>query len=259
MLHTLAPGESGISSASLARVSGVNNPKQSSTKKHPGRGAFVRINNQAVPFDLAPLVEHQGLNASGLFLLMRLARKSGRRLSDIVSVAGHALGALRGRELFAYLKSLLEKPIDFGYVARTQKARAEEERTAKTRAALEQQQIAQLVERYRGRQVSAPCGRIYEVDSASIVITEPNGLRSSLGHARAHAWLLEMDRAAAGVSPSLSSARQPQSRPSSGIAQTAMEQLRGLVRGRGGSAHSTVVKGLRDPTNLTSSLVGHQA
>ena len=228
--HEITPGESGVPSASLARMSGVNNPKQSSTKKHPGTGAFVRINNQAVPFDLAPLVQHQELKASGLFLLMRLARKGGHRLSDIVSVAGHALRPLRGRELFAYLKSLLERPIDFGHVARMQKAREEEERAATARAALEQQQIAQLVERYRGRQVSGPCGRIYEVDSASIVITETNGLRSSLAHARAHALLIEMERIAAGVSPSLSSALQPHTRISSGIAQPAIEQLRSLVR-----------------------------
>ena len=150
-------------------------------------------------------------------------------------MAGHALRPLRGRQLFAYLKSLLERPIDFGHVARVQKAREEEECAATDRAALGQQQVAQLVERYRGKRVSAPCGRIYEVDSASIVITETNGLRSSLGHARAHAWLIEMDRAAAGVSPSLSSAPQPQNRRTSGIADTAIEQLRGLVRGSVGS------------------------
>lgn len=233
--HEIAFRESGVPSASLARMSGVNNPKQSSTKKHPGTGSFVRINNQAVPFDLVPLVQHQELKASGLFLLMRLARKGGHRLSDIVAVAGHALKPLRGRELFAYLKSLLEKSIDFGHVARMQKAQEEEERTATAKAALEQLQISQLLERYRGRQVSAPCGRIYEVDSASIVITETNGLRSSLGHARAHAWLIEMDRAAQGISPSSSSAPQPRIPPTSGIAQRAIEQLRGMVRRSGGA------------------------
>ncbi|WP_258234685.1 helix-turn-helix transcriptional regulator [Cupriavidus pinatubonensis] len=228
MHHEIAPVESGLS-GSLARVSGVNNPKQSSTKKHPGSGSFVRINKQAVPVDLAPLVQHQELKASGLFLLMRLARKGGHRLSDIVSVAGHALRPLRGRELFAYLKSLLERPIDFGHVARVQKAREEGERAATARAALEQQQIAQLVERYRGRQVSAPCGRIYEVDSASIVITETNGLRSSLGHARAHAWLIEMDRVAAKLSPVRAQQMPEAARPSSAKARAAIEHLRHLV------------------------------
>ncbi|TPQ30494.1 hypothetical protein C2U69_31065 [Cupriavidus pinatubonensis] len=160
---------------------------------------------------------------------MRLARKGGHRLSDIVSVAGHALRPLRGRELFAYLKSLLERPIDFGHVARVQKAREEGERAATARAALEQQQIAQLVERYRGRQVSAPCGRIYEVDSASIVITETNGLRSSLGHARAHAWLIEMDRVAAKLSPVRAQQMPEAARPSSAKARAAIEHLRHLV------------------------------
>ncbi|WP_224000015.1 helix-turn-helix domain-containing protein [Cupriavidus pinatubonensis] len=229
MHHEIAPVESGLSSASLARVSGVNNPKQSSTKKHPGTGSFVRINNQAVPFDLAPLVQDQELKASGLFLLMRLARNGGHRLSDIVSVAGHALRPLRGRELFAYLKSLLERPIDFGHVARVQKAREEEERAATARAALEQQQVAQLVERYRGKRVSAPGGRIYEVDSASIVITETNGLRSSLGHARAHAWLIEMDRVAAKLSPVRAQPMPEAPRPSSAKARAAIEHLRQLV------------------------------
>ncbi len=139
------------------------------------------------------------LKPSALFLLMRLAREAGHRLSDIVSASGHALERLRGRELFAYLKSLLGKPIDYGHVARTRKAQEDERHAADARAAQDQQEVARLIERYCGRRVSGPDGRIYEVDSASIVITEGNGRRSSLGHGQARAWLIEMDRAANGL------------------------------------------------------------
>ncbi|MFS8981485.1 helix-turn-helix domain-containing protein [Cupriavidus necator] len=217
--------ESQSGTTCLAPVSGVNNPKQSSTKKHPGQGVFVQIDDRAVPIDLAPLVRDQELRTSALFLLMRLAREAGHRLSDVVSASGDALGPLRGRELFAYLKSLLGKPIDYGHVVRTRKAQEDERHAADARAAQDRQEVAQLIERYRGRRVSAPDGRIYEVDSASIVITEANGRRSSLGHGQARAWLIEMDRAATGLTRALA---QPSSatRSSSAMAQAAIEHLR---------------------------------
>lgn len=241
------PDESGASTR-IAPVSGVNKAMQSSTKKHPWPGSFLLIDGRAVPMELAPLVRDQALKMSALFLLMRLARTAGHRLSDVVSAAGNALRPLRGRELFAYLKSLLEKPVDYGHVVRTRKLREDEERAAEARVTQERQLIAELVARYRDKRVSGPDGSTYEVDSASIVITDANGRRSSLAHDRARAWLVEMDRIAASLSPSLSSAPQPQSRPSWGIAQTAIEQLRGIVRGSGLSRHSTVVNiGLRIP------------
>nr|WP_316157509.1 helix-turn-helix domain-containing protein [Cupriavidus sp. BIC8F] len=223
--------ESRSSSACLAPVSGVNNPKQSSTKKLSGPREFVQIHDRAVPIDLAPLVRDQELTTSALFLLMRLAREAGHRLSDVVSAAGHVLGPLRGRELFAYLKSLLGKPIDYSYVVQTRKAQEDERRATAAQAAQDRLEVAQLVERYRGRRVSAPDGRIYEVDSASIVITEANGRRSSLGHDQARAWLIEMDRAATGLSRALA---QPSSatRSSSATAQAAIEQLRSILGGR---------------------------
>ncbi|WP_244222891.1 helix-turn-helix transcriptional regulator [Cupriavidus lacunae] len=219
------------SAACLAPVSGVNNPKQSSTKKHSGPRAFVQIDDRAVPIDLAPLVRDQELSTSALFLLMRLAREAGHRLSDVVSAAGHVLGPLRGRELFAYLKSLLGKPIDYSYVVRTRNAQEDERRATAAQAAQDRLEVAQLIERYRGRRVSAPDGRIYEVDSASIVITEANGRRSSIGHDQARAWLIEMDRAATGLSRALA---QPSSatRSSSAMAQAAIEQLRSILGGR---------------------------
>ncbi|MCY1228572.1 hypothetical protein D9M68_282160 [compost metagenome] len=219
------------SAACLAPVSDVNNPKQSSTKKHSGPRAFVQIDDRAVPIDLAPLVRDQELTTSALFLLMRLAREAGQRLSDVVSAAGHALGPLRGRELFAYLKSLLEKPTDYSYVVRTRKAQEDERRATAAQEAQDRLEVAQLIERHRGRRVSAPDGRIYEVDSASIVITEANGRRSSLGHGQARAWLIEMDRAATGLPPALA---QPSSatRSSSAMALAAIEQLRSILGGR---------------------------
>lgn len=216
------------SSTGLASVSDVNKTIQSSTKKHPGPGSFLLIDSRAVPVDLAPLVRDQALKMSALFLLMKLARTAGHRLSDVVSAAGNALSPLRGRELFAYLKSLLEKPVDYGHVVRTRKLHEDEERAAEARATQERQQIAELVERYRGKRVSAPDGSTYEVDSASIVITDANGRRSSLAHDRARAWLVEIDRIASGLA--IAPALQAQGRRlSSETARAAIERLRGVM------------------------------
>ncbi len=203
---------------------------QSSTKKHPGPGSFLLIEGRAVPVDLAPLVLEQALKISALFLLMKLARTAGHRLSDVVSAVGNARRPLRGRELFAYLKSLLEKPVDYGHVVRTRKLREDEERAAEARATQERQQIAGLVERYRGKLVSAPDGSTYEVDSASIVITDANGRRSSLAHDRARAWLVEMDRVASGLAfaPALQAQAEGR-RLSSETVRAAIERLRGVM------------------------------
>lgn len=224
------------SSTGLASVSDVNKTIQSSTKKQPGPGSFLPIDGRAVPMDLAPLVRDQALKVSALFLLMRLARTAGHRLSDVVSAAGNALRPLQGRELFAYLKSLLNKPVDYGHVVRTQKVREDEERAAAARATRERQQIAELVERYRGKRVSAPDGSTYEVDSASIVITDANGRRSSLAHDRARAWLVEMDRVAGGLAPAVAQPAQARQR-SSVVAHVTIEDIRRLMRDRQASQY----------------------
>ncbi|WP_232232589.1 MULTISPECIES: helix-turn-helix transcriptional regulator [Cupriavidus] len=231
-VHVSARSYDSGASTRIAPVSGVNKTMQSSTKKHPGPGSFVLIDGRAVPMDLAPLVRDQALRMSALFLLMRLARTAGHRLSNVVSAAGNALTALRGRELFAYLKSLLEKPVDYGHVVRTRKLREDEERAAEALATRERQQIAELVERYRGKRVSAPDGSTYEVDSASIVITDASGRRSSLAHDRARAWLVEMDGVAVGRVPAVIAQPAHARQPSSVIAHAAIEDIRSLVRGR---------------------------
>ncbi|WP_249678598.1 helix-turn-helix domain-containing protein [Cupriavidus necator] len=217
--------------SALFLVSGVNKTMQSSTKKHPGSGSSLRIDGRAVPMDLAPLVRDQSLKMSALFLLMRLARTAGHRLSDVVSAAGNALRPLRGRELFAYLKSLLEKPVDYGHVVRTRKLRDDGERAAEARAMQERQQVAELVEMYRGERVSAPDGSTYEVDSASIVITDANGRRSSLAHDRARAWLIELDKVSGGQAPAVAQPAQARQR-SSVVAHAAIEDIRRLMRDR---------------------------
>ncbi|SPK77388.1 protein of unknown function (plasmid) [Cupriavidus taiwanensis] len=132
---------------------------------------------------------------------VRLYLKLGKRIGATIRQLG-------------YLKSLLGKPVDYGHVVRTRKLREDEERAAETRAAQERQQMVELVERYRGERVSAPDGSTYDVDSASIVITDANGRRSSLAHDRARAWLVEMDRVASGLAPSVARPAQARQRSS---------------------------------------------
>jgi hypothetical protein len=95
----------------------------------------------------------------------------------------------------------------------------------------ERQQVAELVEMYRGERVSAPDGSTYEVDSASIVITDANGRRSSLAHDRARAWLIELDKVSGGQAPAVAQPAQARQR-SSVVAHAAIEDIRRLMRDR---------------------------
>ncbi len=178
----------------LASVRDVNGGKpQSSSKKQPAPGAFVRIDNKAVPSDLAWLVQKNSLQVPALFLLMAEARKAGHRLSNVVSAAEHAIKDLNGRSLFAYVKSLLVKPVDYAYVATTKAAEREQRQATERDAAARADQVRDLVERYRGKRVVDAQGTVFEVDSASIVITQPNGQRHAATHERGLDWLRMMD------------------------------------------------------------------
>lgn len=188
------PYESTGCEIGLASVRDVNGGKpQSSSKKQPTRGAFVRIANKAVPTDLAWLVQKNSLQVPALFLLMAEARKAGHRLSNVVSAAEHAIKHLNGRSLFAYVKSLLVKPVDYAYVATTKAAEHEQRLATERDAAARADQVRDLVERYRGKRVVDSQGTVFEVDSASIVITQPDGQRHAATHERGLDWLRMMD------------------------------------------------------------------
>ncbi|MCG1039396.1 hypothetical protein SAMN04487769_0110 [Burkholderia sp. b14] len=80
-------------------------------KKQPG----------ALPQDLERLTS-LGFNKFFIFKLMVEARKSGKRLSDVVDTCWHSLK--KAVAPIAYLRSLLRKPVDFSYQARQRRDEA---------------------------------------------------------------------------------------------------------------------------------------
>lgn len=71
-----------------------------------------------LPKDLVQLLD-RGVSKSGIFLLMKLARTHGKRLSDIVAYRISRIDALalQGRALFSYLRDLAVANVDFAHLA----------------------------------------------------------------------------------------------------------------------------------------------
>lgn len=118
--------------------------------------------------------------------LMLQARMKGHRLGDIVAGVWHRIHALRGRQLVAYLRAMMTKPIDFAWIARERKeavALDTEQRGAK--ALLES-----LGSRHHGCEVIGRDGRslgIFEAsDSGTHAIIGARGaMPVNLGFAKA--------------------------------------------------------------------------
>lgn len=131
----------------------------------PQRGNFVRVGDVSLPSDLVWLVRNQGLKATGVLLLMRLAKKSNQRLSDVVAVTRKYLLALRGKALFAYIRALLLKDRDYGWQVK--------EETKSMQDALKQQRLQQKSE--------ALCGRRFMTRNGNIFVTvEKNGILTEI-------------------------------------------------------------------------------
>ncbi|WP_157763915.1 helix-turn-helix transcriptional regulator [Paraburkholderia aromaticivorans] len=156
----------------IAPVQDVNkNPKQSSLKNQPGRGpgSFCKISGRTVPADLAWLHTDNELSLSGLFSLMKKARQAGTRLSNVVAHAAKSLGALRGRELFAYLSSLISLPLDFEAIAKARLAETAKAE-AKRREERETQARRALIANLKGQRYVDPRGRYWQVDDGAFLV-----------------------------------------------------------------------------------------
>ncbi len=94
------------------------NQKEQFLKKQPGQPEkfFIEIANRKILHELAWLVEQNDLSLSGLLSLMSLARQAGHFLSDIVERCKAAIQVHTGRVLYAYLRALITKPIDYRYL-----------------------------------------------------------------------------------------------------------------------------------------------
>lgn len=154
----------------LAPVQDVNNaPKQSSSKKQPSQGPFCKIDGKTVPSDLVWLHAQNGLSLSGIFKLMANAKKAGTKLSHVVTHCAHSLNALSGRELFAYLSSVIVQPIDFERIAHAKREQAQAREEARAESERLEAQLCRL-SAVRGRSFADPHGRIWTVEDTSFVV-----------------------------------------------------------------------------------------
>ena len=130
---------------------------------------FVRIGGFTLPCDLAWIVQEGGLSASAVLLLMRIAKQSKQKLSDVVAATKQYLEPLKGRGLFSYLRKLLLKGQDFTWKAAEQK----------------DQHVAQQVQEHLTHKAQDMVGQKFqsrdgalqvEVDSAGMLRETRNGM-----------------------------------------------------------------------------------
>lgn len=154
----------------LAPVQDVNNaPKQSSLKKQPTRGQFCKIGGKTVPADLAWLHVENELALSGIFKLMATATKAGTKLSNVVGHCRQSLLPLKGREMFAYIASLIAQPIDFESTARRREEAAKAEEQRQQESAHFKCQV-QALAAVRGHTFAGPDGRQWCVEERGFLV-----------------------------------------------------------------------------------------
>ncbi len=160
--------------AAVAAAPRPTSNKPAATPPHAAdRGAqFETFGKLKLPSDLAWLVREQGMQGTGVLQLMKLAKQSSQRLSDVVGATRKYLEKLEGRRLYAYLRSLLSSDSDFGQ--RAQVASSE---------ALEQQQQSYLQEKtaaFAGQTFQSRDARlVVTVDACGMLLEERNGRRAA--------------------------------------------------------------------------------
>jgi len=179
------PGAASRTSLGAAEKSLKSNTYQETGEKHPsgGKNAYKTIDGKPVPSDLVWLAERNALAVTAIFKLMNVARESGKRLSDVVAVTKHALQKLQGRELYAYLNSLLSKDVDFTFIAKAQADMANQEQQREREAAESKTRISQLAASLRGKEFQLQDGSTISVDEVSVVVRRGNYTSSTPLHA----------------------------------------------------------------------------
>lgn len=130
----------------------------------PQGGPFTRIGDISIPRELVWLHARQGLAPTAILALMRLARNAKQRLSDVVAMTRDYLLPLRGGNLFAYLRALLTRDKDYGYLARQADAQSQEDRK---RARIEEKRRS-----LAGREFSTRDGKVIVFVETSGILTE---------------------------------------------------------------------------------------
>jgi hypothetical protein len=116
---------------------------------------FETFGKLKLPCDLAWLVREQGLQGTGVLQLMKLAKQTSQRLSDVVGATRKYLEKLQGRRLYAYLRTLLSSNSDFGQRAQAASSEA----------------LAQQQQRYLQDKTAAFAGQTFQSRDARLVVT----------------------------------------------------------------------------------------
>lgn len=137
---------------------------------------FLFVDGKKIPVDLVWIVKEGNLRATGVLQLMKLAKDSGKRLSDVVQITRKYLNPLKGRALYAYIRSLLLQNKDYGYLIRS-----ENDIETKQQQLIQQKELlARKASEWIGRRFKSLDGSMsYTVDRYSFVEWECNGKRGS--------------------------------------------------------------------------------
>lgn len=154
-----------------------NKSSSKSTAGQPDSPQKAQIDRAtSLPVDLVPLLRLH-VKKSEICYLMKLARTSGKMLSDVVKVVGHRVEHLRGRAVVAYLRAMLDKHLDYAWLAKEQSEqakRARQEEGAKAK-------LAALDQRYDGYAVVDQAGQPIGVFVAASTPTGTHVIQGSSG------------------------------------------------------------------------------
>ncbi len=128
---------------------------------------FIKIANRKIPQELAWLVQKNDLSLTGLLSLMGLARQAGHFLSDIVSRCQTAIQPHTGRALYAYLRALIAKPIDYGYLRAQKEKEQVQQDQEKAEKAHREKTIKEGIKTFRGRTFLSTEGIRYSFEDES--------------------------------------------------------------------------------------------
>jgi hypothetical protein len=161
----VAPGQGvppSLRSGSTGSPSRKHSPETATGSEKRGPGAFANAGGLRLPRELLWLTGEGQLRPTAVAALMGLATQHGQRLTDVAEAARASLAGKRGRHLFATLRRLIAKPIDYAFVAR-QRAQAA---AARASAEREGRELSRLRSEVAGRWWQLPGGKRGHVDAS---------------------------------------------------------------------------------------------
>jgi len=151
-------------------------PKQSSQNAN-----YVRVDGRSVARELFWLIEEKRLTYSGLFLLQKMAKNIGQRLSDFVQLRSSRLRELpSANDCFRYLRSLITQGVDAKFLCTLKNSKVHTSHRNQQMEIVRTQRSNAFLEidgkRYRDEEL----GRVYQIcaPSETLLIFAEDGFRS---------------------------------------------------------------------------------